>query len=364
MKLKDFLVEQWMNDYEGKAAYNMTDTCVEPLSFRALRKMDTEHLLDEVILDYGAITGDSMLKKEILSLYRSGSEDNITLMHGCLQANETVMYTLLNRGSRVITFTPGYQQFTQLPASIGCRVTAIPLLEENNWMPDEYALQKSFEKHADMLIINNPNNPTGTLFDEEYLQKLIALCRSHDAYLLSDEVYQGLSDGEVSVSDLYEKGISTASLSKVYSLAGLRLGWIKADKEIIREINIRRDYSIISTGPLADTLALIALRNREQLLQRSKEITGGSRKVLREWLKAEKKASAVMPAAGTTAFLKYDADISDTELALDLLEKEGVFFVPGSCFGKDRHLRLGLTRDGETMKTGLDVLSKYLRHFS
>ncbi|MCR5795232.1 MAG: aminotransferase class I/II-fold pyridoxal phosphate-dependent enzyme [Solobacterium sp.] len=364
MDLKDFLVEQWMNDHEGRAVFNMTDTCVSPLSFRELSALDTEHLLDSVILDYGEIKGDSRLRKEILSLYKSGTEDNITLMHGCLQANEAVMYALLDRGSRVITFTPGYQQFTEIPQSIGCETVTVRLLEENGWMPDEEALQKAFETHADMLVINNPNNPTGTLFDEGYLEKLIALCQRHGTYILSDEVYQGLSEREVSVSDLYEKGISTSSLSKVYSLAGLRLGWIKADESVIRKISVRRDYSIISTGPLADSLALTALRNKEKLLERSAQIVSENRRVLGEWLAAEKKASVVMPGAGTTAFLKYDAAVSSERLALGLLEKEGVFFVPGSCFGTDKHLRLGLTRDTETMRKGLSILSEYLRRYS
>ena len=80
MKLPDFKVEQWMNDYENEAVYNLTDTCVKPLVFSELMAMADEKSLMDLRLDYGTITGDSQLKKEILSLYKTGSEENITLM--------------------------------------------------------------------------------------------------------------------------------------------------------------------------------------------------------------------------------------------------------------------------------------------
>ena len=99
-----------------------------------------------------------------------------------------------------------------------------------------------------MIILNNPSNPTGTEYSNEFLNELIEICEPNDTYIFCDEVYRGLNN-EVSISDMYENGISTSSLSKVFSLAGLRLGWIKANEYVIHKINVRRDYSMISTGP-------------------------------------------------------------------------------------------------------------------
>lgn len=96
MRLPDFKVEQWMNDYENDAIYNMTDTCVKSLTLQEL--LDLEDFdFSNLILDYGQITGDIELKKEILSLYEHGTIDNITTAQGCLQANELVMNTLLEK---------------------------------------------------------------------------------------------------------------------------------------------------------------------------------------------------------------------------------------------------------------------------
>lgn len=360
MKLNDFLTEQWMNDYEGRAVYNMTDTCVQPLSLRELTAMDEDHLLERTILDYGVITGDEKLKEEILRLYHTGSTANIATTHGCLAANEMVMNTFLEPGDTVVTFVPGYQQFTDIPASLGCRVITVSLLEENGWMPDEKELEAAFHSPVKMVILNNPANPTGRFFDEAFLEKLTGYCRPEKTYILSDEIYRGKDPDEISVSDLYEYGISTSGLAKMFSLAGLRMGWIKASEEIIHQLNVRRDYTFISTGPLADTLSCIALRNQDHLIERSRKIISADKQVYTEWLKKEKHASLVMPEKGTVGFLRYEGNIPSRDLALQLLDEHGVFFVPGSCFGCENHLRIGFTRDPEMVAEGLRFLSEKL----
>lgn len=359
MRLPDFKVEQWMNVYENDAVYNLTDTCVSSLTFRELAALDAGQSFMNVKMDYGTITGDKELKKEILSLYETGTVDGITVMQGCLQANESVIYTLLSPGDTVIVYEPGYQQFADLPASIGCKIIPLKLYEENGWQPDLDELKEAMAADVKMIIVNQPANPTGVIFSEEYRNALITLAREKEAYILSDEVYRGLGD-EPSFSDLYEKGISTSSLSKIYSLAGLRLGWIKGPEDVIALVNVRRDYSIISTGPLIDSLACTALKNRDMILDRSRRIIEANKKTAQQFLDEHPKFHMVMPQAGTVGFLGYDAPIDDTMLAKQLLEKEGVFFVPGSCFGAEKHLRLGLTCDQKTMETGLAKLAEFI----
>ena len=169
------------------------------------------------------------------------------------------------------------------------------------------------------------------------------MAKENQTYILCDEVYR--SPDQPSICDEYEKGISTSSLSKMFSLAGLRLGWIKGPAEVIAAVNVRRDYSIISTGPLIDALALIALQNKENILARSCAIIDANKASLTSWLKDNPAFSIVMPQAGTVGFLKYDAPIASADFARYLLDQTGVFYVPGSCFDSESHLRLGLTAD-------------------
>ncbi len=361
MKLPDFKTEQWMNNYETKAKYNMTDTCVQPLTLQDLISMDTNHDLEKIKLDYGTITGDFRLKQGIVSLYQNGTIDNVTLTHGCLEANQHVMDTILEKDDVVVTFTPGYQQFVDYPKSLGCIVKEVPLIEENHWQMDFDQFQLVMEQQpVKMIIINSPNNPTGTLFEQDVMDFIILEAEKNKTWILSDEVYQGIGTDEVKISDIYEYGISTSSLSKLYSCAGLRLGWIKGNEEIIQRINVRRDYTMISTGPLIDTLGNIILEHKDELIERSVEIVKKNQEILSEWLQSHSKFSIEMPSSGTVGFLKYESSIRSTELAKFLLFDEGVFFVPGSCFDCENHLRIGFTAKHEDFAKGLELLGSWM----
>ena len=296
MRLPDFKVEQWMNDYENDAIYNMTDTCVKSLTLQEL--LDLEDFdFSNLILDYGQITGDIELKKEILSLYEHGTIDNITTAQGCLQANELVMNTLLEKGDEVIS---------DVPKSLGCIVHLVEF-DELDWQVSEEKFRKMLNASTKMIILNNPTNPTGTEYSYEFLNELIEVCKPYGTYILCDEVYRGLNE-EVSISDLYENGISTSSLSKMFSLAGLRLGWIKANEYVIHQINVRRDYSMISTGPLVDKLGWIALKHKDELILRAKNIISTNKNIVHEWLKDNPSFECVLPSGGTVCFLKYYFD--------------------------------------------------------
>ncbi|MBQ8067748.1 MAG: aminotransferase class I/II-fold pyridoxal phosphate-dependent enzyme [Solobacterium sp.] len=358
MKLPKFEVEQWMTDYENDAVCNLTDTCIPALTVKELLAMDEAGDFQNVRLDYGAITGDLRVKEEILKLYQSGDSDSITTSQGCLQGNEMVMETLLEPGDHVITFKPGYQAFSDYPRALGGTVTELPLYEDDNWQPSVSDLEEAMKQKTKLIILNDPNNPTGIRFNDAFITRMIELAKEQGTWILSDEVYR--DPACPSVSDLYDRGISTGSLSKMYSLAGLRFGWIKGPHDLIQKINERRDYSIISTGPLADTLAYIALKNKERLLERAENVIQANREIIQDWLKNEPACSVVLPEFCTVSFLKYEGDIPSKQLALDLLKKHGVFFVPGACFFHENHLRLSLTADPEVMKQGLSLLSSYL----
>ena len=359
MKLPKFEVEQWMTDHEGDAVFNLTDTCVSPFSLDELLAMDQDHLFSGLTLDYGAITGDIRLRRELLKLYKSGSEDSITTAQGCLQGAELVMETLLNAGDRVIAYVPGYQAFTAYPRSLGCTVTALELYEEDGWQPRLDELEQAMEQPVKLVIVNNPANPTGVIFRKEYRDRLIELCKAQGTWILSDEIYR--DPRCPSLSDLYDQAVSVSSLSKMYSLAGLRLGWIKGPEDLIHTINERRDYSIISTGPLVDTLGLVAMKKREAILARSRSIIEADQRAVREFLRENPEFSVVLPEYGTVCFLRYEGDIPSRQLADHALKNFGVFFVPGCCFDCENHLRLGLTCSPETMAKGLRLLAEARR---
>ena len=348
-----------MNENEGDAKYNLTDTCLSSFSFQELMAMKEEDL-SGLVLDYGEIQGSTRFRQEVLSLYTTGTVDSITAANGCLEANILVMETLLEKDDHVITCVPGYQQFVSYPKSLGCKVTTIELEFEHQWKPDIESFKQAITPQTRLIILNNPNNPTGTQYTESFLEELIKICSQKGIYILCDEVYRDPRKIQ-SISDLYDKGISTSSLSKLYGLAGLRLGWVKGPVDLISRINSRRDYVMISTGPLIDALGTIALKHKEEILERADAILCANKSYLKQWLISNPQFACVIPENGTVSFLRINGMKDSASLAQKLLNEEGIFFVPGACFDHEGYMRLGLGQDPQNFKEGLERLAKILK---
>jgi aspartate/methionine/tyrosine aminotransferase len=370
MKIRDFGVEIWMNKYETKCELNLAETCVESLTVAELLDMagtnDISEQLRPIKLTYGEIEGSARLRKLVADLYDNQKSENVVITHGAIGANALVHLTLVERGDRVISVLPTYQQHYSIPESIGADTQILKLSEENGFLPDLEELRKLATPGTKLIAINNPNNPTGSLMDRAYLEQIVEIARACGAWILCDEVYRGTDqEGELgmtaSIADLYEKGISTGSMSKTYSLAGLRLGWIVAPVELIHAVSIHRDYNTISVGMLDDHFAAVALENKDKILARSHRITRTNLAILSQWVESEPLISWVKPQSGTTALLKYNLPISSEEFCIRLLEKTGVMLTPGSAMDMEGYLRIGYTNGEDILREGLARISQFLK---
>ncbi len=370
MKIEPFGVEMWMNAWETKCTWNLAETCVESLTIGQLLTLagrndaDLSDLLP-MKMTYGAIEGSDRLRDGICGLYEKQARSNIVVTHGTIGANMLVHKTLLSAGDHMVAVVPTYQQHYSIPASIGAKVQPLHLREQDGWLPDLDALRAMVTPQTKMIALNNPNNPTGALMDRAMLEDIAAIARAADAWLLCDEVYRGtdqVGDGlTASVADIYEKGISTASMSKAFSLAGLRLGWVAGPEALIEEIMIHRDYDTISVGMIDDHLAALALEHKDKILARSHAITRGNLEILADWVDAEPLITWVKPRAGTTALLKYDLDMPSEDFCVALLEQTGVMLTPGSALGMEGYVRIGYANNPEILREGLVRLSGFLK---
>ncbi|SDX86091.1 Aspartate/methionine/tyrosine aminotransferase [Acetomicrobium thermoterrenum DSM 13490] len=375
LHIEPFGVEEWMNRYETKAKYNIAETCVESLKVEELLNLSQDPAgamrnIAEIKLTYGEILGSGELRKAVASLYKSMNEDNVLITQGGIGANFLTQFSLVNPGDGVISVYPTYQQLYSVPKSFGASVHLLPLRPENNFLPDLNELEEIAKnaRNLKMICLNNPNNPTGALMDIEFLKRIVDIAKRYDAYILCDEVYRGLeheaSFKTPSIVDLYEKGISTGSMSKVFSLAGLRLGWIVGSPEVVKQCFSHRDYMTISCGRVDECLALIALKNKDKLLERNLGIVRKNYEMLSSWVDDEKRVRWVPPKAGTTAFLNFsDYGIPSSVFCEGLLAETGAFLVPGSAFGPEFNgwARIGYACASEVLQEGLKSLSNFLK---
>lgn len=370
MKIRNFGVEIWMNEYETKCELNLAETCVESLTVAELLDMagidDIAQQLLPLKLTYGAIEGSVRLRTLVAGLYEDQKVENVVTTHGAIGANALVHQTLVEAGDRVISVLPTYQQHYSIPESIGADIQILKLTEKTGFLPDLEELKRLATPGTKLIAINNPNNPTGSLMNRAYLERIVEIARACGAWILCDEVYRGTDqqgdDGmTASIADLYERGISTGSMSKTYSLAGLRLGWIVAPAGLIRAVSIHRDYNTISVGMLDDHFAAIALENKDKILERSHRITRTNLAILSEWVDGEPLISWVKPKSGTTALLKFDLPISSREFCIRLLEETGVMLTPGSAMDMEGYLRIGYTNPEADLRKGLQRISRFLK---
>lgn len=373
MKIKTFKVERWMNDYEDEAIYNLGETCIDSLTIGELLELsgeDAEEYLNsmkDLRLTYSHIFGSPELLHGISQLYKSLKPSDIVPTHGAVGANNMAITTLIDPSDNMVCVMPTYQQHYSIPESIGAEVRILKLKPDNGFVPDIDELKALIDSNTKMITINNPNNPTGAWILPEIMEQIVQIARSVDAYILSDEVYRGISeDGSymTSIVDLYEKGISVGSMSKIMSLAGLRMGWIATrDSEVIHMIKERRDYDTISCGVIDDKLASLALANKDKIFERNRKILTENRAILDKWVNETEGVSYVKPAAGTTALVYYDKEINSYELCVNLIKSEGLLFTPGSCFEMEGCVRIGYAFDSKLLKKGLDIFAEHLKKY-
>ena len=371
MRIRDFGVEIWMNRWETVCRYNLAETCVDSVTvdeLLGLAGIDRAAFVAELgamRLGYGAIEGSARLRSAIAALYDTVRAEDVIVTHGAIGANHLVYQAVVEPGDVVVSVVPTYQQHTAIPESLGATVRTVPQREALGWLPDLAELRAA-AVGAKLISLVNPGNPTGSLLDGAAVDAVVAIAREAGAWILADEVYRGLDqDGpgtSPSFADRYERTIAVGGMSKAFSLAGLRLGWIAAPADVLLPVSRHRDYSVISVGMVDDLLASIALEAAAALLARNRGIVRGNLAHLDAWVAEEPRVSYVRPTAGTTALLRFDAPgLSSEAFCTQLLEAEGVLLVPGSVFDlPGTCARIGYANDPEVLVAGLERTSAFL----
>jgi aspartate/methionine/tyrosine aminotransferase len=370
LKVDDFLVERWMNTYEYDVDVNLAETCVQPFTLKEyldfVEAPDFFEKFQNKVLTYGYIEGYSELRNGLASLYKDVEPENLLITGGAIEANFNSFYSLVEPGDTVISVFPTYQQLFSVPKGFMADVKLLRLEPEEKWLPDIDELNELIDHKTKMIVLNNPNNPCGSLIDNATLKAICEIAEDSDAYVHSDEAYRGLyidpEDKTPSVVDLYEKGIAVGSFSKPLSLTGLRLGWITANKDVIHQCMRHRDYTTISKSMLDEELAALAMPYLDKIFERNNKIARDNHKLIDDWIRNEHHISWVPPTAGSVGFLKHNLESTAADICLDLIKEKSTFLVPGDCFEYPDHIRIGYGNQRNVLKEGLDRFSEYLNN--
>lgn len=341
MNIPPFKLEEFWKQYEFTTPYLLCCSDTETWGLQELVSLadsDSKRLWESLTMEYTEPAGHPLLRKEIAGLYSSLTSENVFTFAGAEEGIYCAMQVLITPGDHVIVIDPCYQSLATLPKTFGAEITSIELKFENQWELDLEDVQKAFRPNTKLLVLNYPHNPTGTILTREVQDGLIALARKNRSYIFCDEVYRFMEVDETqrlpSIVDEYEKGISLNVMTKSFGLAGLRIGWIATqDMSFIKDVGSYKLYTSICNSAPSEILAIIALRAKEQILQRNREIMLKNLQILDEFMKRNQKCLTwVRPQSGTMAVLNLLLPISIETFAKNLVESAGVLIMPGSVF--------------------------------
>lgn len=369
MKIEKFELERFQSLWENRVSFNLTESGVHPYRLKELlSEQEIESLID-MRIGYGQTNGSIPLRETISRLYPGTGIENILVTNGSAEANFIAMWSLLEPQDEILFMIPNYMQIWGIIRSFGSRIKPYHLKEELNWKPDLEEIQAQITAKTKMIIICNPNNPTGAVLSEKEMKQIITIAETNHIWIYADEVYRGAElDGNECPSFLnlvnsYDKVIVTGGLSKAYALPGLRIGWLAGPADIIEKAWSHRDYTTIAPGILSDHIAGLVLQpiTRRKILQRSRELIKNNLGILIKWIEQHQGLFFLIPPkAGAMAFIRYSLNINSTQLAEKLREDKSILIIPGDFFGMDGYIRLGIGSEKEYFLSCLALIEDEL----
>ena len=291
----------------------------------------------KVTLGYTETFGSPSLLATIASTYATVQPDHLLTFAGAEEAIYTAMKVLLEPTDHAIVITPNYQAAETVPLSI-CEVTGVPLEIENGWTLDMEQLKTAVRPNTKLISINFPNNPTGKILPRDQFDALIALCCQRGIWLFSDEVYRLIERDSAlrlpQAVDQYERAISLNVMSKAYGLPGLRVGWLACkDREMLVRFERYKHYLSICNSAPSEMLAEIALKARDQLLEKNRAIVRHNVAVLDDFFSEYTHLfDWRQPDGGCVGFIRYKGEEGVEEFTRRVVEESGVLFLPSSIY--------------------------------
>jgi len=349
MEIEAFELERWFAEHEHTAEVMLAES--------GIRSLDADRFdTDPGELGYVIPTqGDPTLRERIGERY-DRERDEVAFTVGTQEANFLTVLAVLDgavgAGDHAVVVTPTYQALHAVPEAVG-RVTRVEL-EPPEWrLPVERVAEAVTDETA-LIVLNNPNNPTGRYHPESTVEALYELAADNDAYLLCDEVYRLLAEEPLEpVASMGEWGISTTSLTKAWGLAGLRFGWLAGAKPVVDAAARWKDYTTISPSIFGQHVAEQALDRESELLAENRTLAATNRDHVRAWV--DEHGLDWHDPVGVNGFVTVPEGFSDARaFCTAVVEAESVVLAPGDTFGWPGYFRIGFGLPTAELETGLE----------
>jgi len=335
-------------------------------------------LRDEKLTHYGPNMGYLPLRKAIAQKLLEENniivdpESEIMVTVGAAEAIIDIILAFINPGDEVIVFTPAYMNYANVVNLAGGTPVTIPLKEEKDFQIEASELKKAITSKTRMIIINNPGNPTGTVYDKEVLMEVSRIACEYDILVLSDEIYEGITYSGASFYSLAafegmkERTITVNGFSKAYAMTGWRLGYLVADSRLIPPILKLHQY-ITTCAPTfiqAGVAKAMLSKSCKDYIKKMVDAFERRRRVLIEAIEKIPGLSCAHPKGAFYAFVNMGSTgLNCEEFASRLLEEKGVALVPGTGFGWNfrNYVRISYATSESEIREGLKRIDEFVK---
>lgn len=343
----------------------------------AIRAMEEGHT------KYTPVSGIAELKEAIVKKLKSENNllydvSQVIVCTGAKQCLSDVFQAVLNPGDEVIIFKPYWVTYPELVKLSDGIPVFVETSEENHFKFKIEDVEKAITDKTKVILLNSPNNPTGTVYSENALAQIAELAKKHDLLIISDEIYEKLIYGEakhISIAslseDAYSRTIIINGMSKSYSMTGWRIGYAAAgNKEIINLMSNIQGHTTSNPTSIAQYASVEALNGDQETVKYMASQFKIRRDYMVDKINIIKNISCIKPEGAFYVMInikkllnkKINGNIikNSIDFSKYLLEEEKVAVVPGDGFGVSEYVRLSYATSMENIKEGLDKLQKFV----
>ena len=294
-------------------------------------------------------------------------KDNIIITNGGSQALSLAFASIFNSGDEIIISSPNFISYFYLSAFFDLRVVEIE--RKSDFSPDITKIKNSITNKTKAILINSPNNPTGYSLTTNELQEIVEIVKTHDLYLISDEVYENyLYDDSkhtspASLKDMFERTITINAMSKLYSATGFRIGYVAANKDIIDTMEKYHQYTVAGTNHAAQYGFLEALKIDSSFFDEILK-SFDERRLLAYARLTELGFEVVKPKGAFYVMPKINEfGLTGAEFSKRIMKEQAVAIVPGNVFGSysENMLRMSYATKLEKLEEAMNRIEKFVK---
>lgn len=367
MRFSPFLLDDWLNHYqhsEPPIEYDLAASTGPHWTLRELLGLGEKDALEELLgtgIAYTRVEGSRPLCEAIAEM--EGVEpEHVQVTTGAAEALLLLFSLAAEPGANVLVPSPGFPSFYEIPRGLGLEFRFYNQRRENKFRIDLDEIRSLTDTRTKLLLVNTPHNPTGATLTDDEITALHDFCDSRGIQFVCDQVYHPIYHGRpTGTAARLPHSTVVSDFSKALCLSGLRLGWI-VDRDAARMEQYRtaHAYFTVSGTALGEPLATLALRQREKIFARARQVSSANLGLLEKFM-AEHSASFgwIRPQGGLTAFPWLHSGEDARALCIEAA-RAGVLLAPGDCFGMPSYFRVGFGAAGEKFPKALARLSELM----